>query len=236
MAGSMLSFHDQVHRVVLTREFIDIRMSSPASTTFSVVMNRHIFPCTSLAVAPFVCIVRHDPIWSEETHEAKQKRMTSRKCHVLLCVCVYTTFQSPAISPSSSFVLPSPQMSTSGSQVGSNPLAGVGLPPTLSASGKFSNRSLHGPASPGSEGTLVSGLAGVGLLLSEVIIHIYTSHLCKRMRTCMYTYVARSRCQEHLRSLCKEARACCARCHLQGSCLCRAAGVDVRGACQIVKI
>jgi len=73
--------------------------------------------------------------------------------------------------------------------------------------------SLQGPASPASEGTLVSGLAGVGLLLSEVIIHVYTSHLCKRMRTCMHTYVAMSRCQEHLRSLRKEARTRCAHCH-----------------------
>jgi hypothetical protein len=67
--------------------------------------------------------------------------------------------------------------------------------------------SLQGPASPASEGTLVSGLAGVGLLLSEVIIHVYTSHLCKRMRTCMHTNVARSRCKEHLRSLQRSAQA-----------------------------
>jgi hypothetical protein len=48
-AGSLLSFHDQVHTVVLTREFIfiDLSTSLPASSTFFAVINRYFGPCTT---------------------------------------------------------------------------------------------------------------------------------------------------------------------------------------------
>ncbi len=90
-AGSLLSFHDQVHTVVLTREFVDLSTSSPASSTFFAVINRYICPCTSyIVVAPFVCIVRHNPRVVPNDPRSQTKRMTSRIFHALLCVFVCT--------------------------------------------------------------------------------------------------------------------------------------------------
>jgi len=100
-AGSLLSFHDQVHTVVLTHEFVDVSTSSPASSTFFAVINRYICPCTSyIVVAPFVCIVRHNPRVVLTTRTAKQKNDEPHMSCAFVCFCLYPTFQSPAISPS----------------------------------------------------------------------------------------------------------------------------------------